>query len=242
MYFSPVLRPENRPFVQLNAPKIAHVVFIDEDSDAAVLKRFLADQLVSIQQLDPHFAAVAPAHRDRGTGLRARHMVLRRWSWQVLSRDVHGMHRVAFVINSMSVWRMAALQAIGPYNEWLGVDHIDTEYCLRARQLGLAVYVHGDFEFAQSIGQRRSYRLFGHELQSGGHGPPRRFTIGRNTTWLGRRYLIREPAFAILCAARIVYEGVGIVVAETERWPKLGSLLWGVVLGAVAQGCNKADG
>lgn len=212
-----------------------HVVFIDDDSDASVLPHFLADAAVQAKLADPGTAAVAPAHRDRATALRARHIVLKRWRWHHLPREAPGLQRVAFVINSMSLWRMAALQRIGAYNEWLGVDHIDTEYCLRAQRLGLAVYLHGDFEFAQSIGQRHAYRLLGRTLQSGGHSSARRYLIARNTCRLSRAWLLREPAFAALCLARLGYEAIGIVLAERQRLSKLGALVRGGLAGLFAR-------
>jgi GT2 family glycosyltransferase len=43
------------------------------------------------------------------------------------------MREVAFVINSMAIWRFEALAQIGRFNELLAIDHIDTDYCLRAR-------------------------------------------------------------------------------------------------------------
>lgn len=218
-----------------DAPQATHVVFIDDDSDASVLQTFLDDDAVIRQLADAGTAAVAPAHRDRATGLRARHMQLYRWRWHYLPREVRGLQQVAFVINSMSVWRVDALRRIGPFNEWLGVDHVDTEICLRARRLGLAVYLHGDHEFAQSIGARRAYRLLGRELQSGGHSAARRFSIGRTTASLGRAYFVGEPAFAALCLARLGYEAVGVLLAEDQRRPKLGALLRGAWQGCMTQ-------
>ena len=216
-------------------PPPTHVIFIDEDSDASVLQSFLADATVQTKLADPNTATVAPAHRDRATGLRARHMTLRRWRWHYLPREVRGLHRVAFVINSMSVWRIDALQRIGAHSEWLGVDHVDTEYCLRARRQGLAVYLHGDFEFAQAIGQRHPYRLMGRTLQSGGHSSGRRYLIARSLCSLSRSWLTREPAFAALCLARLAYEALGIVVAERERISKLGALARGAMAGMCAR-------
>ena len=94
-----------------------------------------------------------------------------------LPRQFDGPKRVAFVINSMSVWRVEALRRIGPFNEGLAIDHVDTEYCLRARELTLAVYVHGGHEFAHSIGQRRRFRFLGRDMQAGGHSAARRYLI-----------------------------------------------------------------
>jgi SAM-dependent methyltransferase len=131
------------------------------------------------------------------------------------------------VINSMSVWRMAALRRIGAHNEWLGVDHVDTEYCIRADSIGLQVYLHGGHEFAQSIGHRRKYVLLGHELQSGGHSVQRRHSIGRTTMWLAFTYLPTYPAFTALCISRLLYEGLGILMVEEEKMAKLSALAAG---------------
>jgi rhamnosyltransferase len=111
------------------------------------------------------------------------------------------------------------------------VDHVDTEYCLRARRQGLTVYLHGDFEFAQSIGQRRTYQLLGRRFQSGGHSSARRWGIGRNLALLALSSISREPAFAMLCALRLVYEAIGIVLVEQERLPKLSALARGALAG-----------
>ncbi len=223
----------NRAIVHLRSerPEISHVVFLDEDSDVASLDRFLSDGQVERLLDRPDTAAVAPAYRDRATGLRGKYIELRRFGLRYLSRQFSDVRAVAFVINSMSVWRMAALQQIGRFHEGLAIDHVDTEYCLRARRAGLAVYVHGAHEFAHSIGQRRKYRLLGRELQAGGHPPARRYLIGRNTSWLARTWLVREPAFAALCVARLAYEVVGIVIAEDQAGAKLGALLRGAFSG-----------
>lgn len=210
---------------------IDQVVLLDHDSDGAALTPFLSDPEVAARLADPGTGCVAPAYRDRATGLRGRYIELGRWRLRHLERDFGGWRRVAFVINSMSVWRLSALRSIGPFNEGLALDHVDTEYCLRARALGLAVWVHGSHEFAHAIGERRRYRFLGRELQAGGHGPARRYSIGRSTAWLARSQVLREPAFAGLCLLRLAYEAVGIVKAEDRRADKLWMLLRGAVAG-----------
>lgn len=214
------------------APVITHVVFLDEDTDASVLPCLLSDPAAAALLQQPHTAAVAPAYVERATALRGKYIQLERWRLHYLPRKFSGLQQVAFVINSMSVWRLAALQQIGPFNEGLAIDHVDTEYCLRARQAGLMVHVHGSHEFLHAIGQRRRFRFLGREMQAGGHSPARRYLIGRNTAWLGWHYLWREPAFAFLCATRLAYECVGIALAEDRRAAKLWALLRGALVGA----------
>lgn len=210
---------------------VTQVVFLDQDSSPAALRRFLADPQVAAKLTDEHTAAVAPAYRDRATGLRGKYIDLRRFRLSYFPREFSDLRAVAFVINSMSVWRLAALQRIGAFNERLAVDHVDTEYCLRARHLGLAVFVHGGHEFAHAIGERRRFRLFGREMQAGGHGPQRRHLIARNTVWLARTWGWREPAFGLLCLSRLAYEVVGVLIAEEHRPAKLAALVRGACAG-----------
>lgn len=207
------------------------VVFVDQDSDPSVLAAFLADAEVQALLARADVAAVAPAYRERATGLRARYIELGRWRMRHLPREFDGLQRVAFVVNSMSVWRREALARLGDFDEQLGIDHVDTEHCLRARRHGLSIWVHGRHVFAHAIGERRRYRLFGRELQATGHGPARRRLIGRNTVLLLRRWGLSEPAFARLCLLRLGYEAAGIALAEGQRARKLGALLAGIAQG-----------
>lgn len=205
------------------------LVFVDQDSDVDQLGRFLGDATVKALLQRDDVAAVAPAYCDRATGLRGRYIELTRWHVHHLPRRFEGARPVAFVINSMTVWRGPALRRIGRFNERLAIDHVDTEYCLRARQLKLAVWVHGDHEFKHAIGQRRRYRLLGRDLQAGGHAPARRRFIGRNTALLARTWFIREPAFGALCLMRLAYEVTGILMAEDDKLAKLSALMRGAL-------------
>jgi rhamnosyltransferase len=218
-------------FLRAHRADVTHLVFVDDDSDPSVLDALLRDAPLRRLLEASSTAAVAPAHRDRATGMRARHMRLARWTVHFLDREVRGVQPVAFIINSMSVWRLQAVVAIGPFDEAMAVDHIDTDYCLRAQRHGLSVYLAADHEFSHAIGARRAYRMFGRTMQSGGHGPARRRSIGRNTARLGLRYAAYSPAFAALCMARLCHESVGIALAEDRKLTKLMALWRGVAEG-----------
>lgn len=214
-----------------NAPEVTRIAFIDDDSDVSALDGLLRDRAVNELLARPGTAAVAPTYRERVTGIRPRPVRLSTLSWTRMDRDSREIHRVSFIINSMSVWNVSALRAIGSFDEWLGIDHVDTDYCLRAQRAGYAVYVHGGHEFAHAIGQRRSYRFLGFELQTGGYGPERRLGIARGLTYLARRGLLRQPALTVFCLLRLAYEGLGVLVAEDRRTPKMRALFAGFVSG-----------
>lgn len=226
----------NRALDWLRAHPVAdHVLFLDEDSEVEPVAVFLAAGTVRLALARSEVSAVAPLYVERETGLPGAHIRLARWTFRVLPREPEGPVEVSFLINSMSLWKWSALDHIGPYNEGLGLDHIDTDYCLRAGRLGYRLILDPCVRFSHSIGRRRPYTLFGKRLQSGGHGPARRRAIGRNTVLLAKHFGGRHPAFLFLCLARLGYELLGIAVAETGRAAKLGGLLGGALGGLFAR-------
>ena len=217
-------------WLQQHRPATRKVLFLDEDSDPNRLAAFLQDPRTAGALAEPDVAAISAAYRDRGTGLRGAYLQLSRWRTHYLPREFPGVREVALLINSMSLWKLDALQRIGPFDEQLALDAIDTDLCIRARRLGLRLMVHGDHEFGHAIGARRRFSLFGRDMQSSGHSPARRWMIARNNVWLARREWRREPGFALLCLQRLAYEAVGILATETRRAP----MLWALCRGALA--------
>jgi rhamnosyltransferase len=218
-------------------PDATHVLFLDDDTDTGAVASLLGSAVIRQWAARDDVAATAPAYVDRATGIRVAPIQLSRFRYRVLSRQLQEPTEVAFLINSMSLWRVDALRHIGSYDERLAVDHVDTDYCLRAGILGYKLVLNPAITFQHSIGTRRKYELFGRTLQSGGHSPARREMIGRNTVVLARRYGRRYPAFAILCLTRLLYECLGIVIAEDQRASKLWSLAKGTVSGALIRQC-----
>jgi rhamnosyltransferase len=212
-----------------------HVLFLDDDSGTGAVRSLVESDAVREWAARDDVAAAAPTYVDRATGMRLAPIQLSRFRYRVLSRHLQAPTEVSFLINSMSLWRLDALRRIGSYDERLAVDHIDTDYCLRAKILGYRLMLIPALSFEHSIGSRRKYQLIGRTLQAGGHSPARREMIARNTFVLIRRYGPRYPAFAVLCLTRLLYECLGIVIAEDRRASKLWSLAKGAASGAFAR-------
>lgn len=212
------------------------VVFVDQDSDAAILPAMLADQQVMGLLQRDDVAAVAPIYRDRATGLRGRPAVLEgRWRISHLPRDFADLRQTTMVINSMTIWRMPALAKLGSFDEGLGVDHVDTEMALRAAAARLSIWIAGKHVFDHAIGERRIWRAFGRSFQSNGHSPDRRRQFARNITLLARRWGWRYPSFAALGFVLLGYQAAGIIAAEDQRLAKLGALARGSWAGLFAR-------
>lgn len=214
-----------------NEPDATHVLFLDEDTDTGTIGQFLPSAEVSGRLSDPSIAAIAPLYIDVSTRLPGAHIQLDRWRFRILPRKPSEALEVTFLINSMSLWKIEALRQIGGHDERLGVDHVDTDYCLRAKALGYKLVLDPGVTFLHTIGSRHRYSFLGISLQAGGHSPERREQIGRNTVILAIRYGVRWPAFALLCLLRLGYEFLGVVLVEENKPRKLCALLAGIAQG-----------
>ena len=217
------------------------VLFLDDDTDLAAVGFFLASPMSRAATADFGVAAVAPAYVDPVTGISGAPIRLNRWTWQALPRNLSEPTDVSFLINSMSLWKWSALRRIGNYRTDLGVDHVDTDYCLRALALGYRLVLDPAVKFLHPIGARRQYRFLGKTFQAGGHSPARRKSIAKNTILLTRQYGRRWPSFALLCVSRLAYEALGIVIAESDKAAKLGALVAGITAGLVAKASRPQD-
>lgn len=220
-------------WIEANRPDITHILFVDDDSDVKSLRQFLDSDVTQTHSRQPDVAAVAPVYRDKRTGMRGRHIQLNRFTFHFLDRELDDPADVTFVINSMSLWRRDALIRLGPYSETLRIDHIDTEYAMRAKRAGYRIVLNAKVQFLHEIGQRRTYKVLGRTVQSGGHGPARRYLIGRNTVIIALKHGIRYPSFMMLCAQRLAYETLGILMVEDRKLPKILSLWRGAFSGIV---------
>lgn len=208
-----------------------HVLFLDDDSDISSVGEFLRSEITQRFAIDPDFAAVAPSYVDRQTGLPGAHIQLSSCTIKILPRVLLEPTPVTFLINSMSLWRLSALRHIGQFSTVLQLDHVDTDYCLRAKLMGYKLALNPYVKFMHAIGRRRQYRFLGITMQAGGHSPVRRKMIGRNTILLAKHYGFRFPSFAALCCLRLIYECLGITIAEDRKWEKLSALLSGALHG-----------
>ena len=217
--------------IGIEQPNTTHILFLDEDSDIAALSSFLDSPVTHDALAQADVAAVAPLYVEKATGLPGAHIQLRRFTYRVLPRELTEATEVSFLINSMSLWAYSAIKKIGQHSTVLGVDHVDTDYCLRANQLGYRLILNPTVRFQHTIGARKAYRLFGRTLQSGGHSPARREMIGRNTAILAKRFALYYPSFVLLCISRICYECLGIIIIENKKLKKLTSTLKGTATG-----------
>lgn len=104
------------------------------------------------------------------------------------SKDKHNCIEADFLISSGSLISLAALEQIGLMDETLFIDHVDTEWFLRAKSKGFTAFGVCDALMQHGLGEQT------HEIKVGGrkrnvpqHKPFRYYYIFRNSILLYKR-------------------------------------------------------
>ena len=176
-----------------------------------------------IDDSGPRLAAIGPLCRDEKTG---RLMpLIQRQGWRI-RRSVPDAPtaslapiQVEYIPASGTLLSLAALDRVGPLQADYFIDRVDVQWCLRARQLGLAVCVNPAVEMAHNQATR-SVRLLGRTLYVG-HDFRAYFHV-RNS--LAMALDARVPAFWRVdqLLKLPAYLALHIAVAQHGRWRMVG--------------------
>lgn len=99
-----------------------------------------------------------------------------------------GWQEAQLVITSGSLISMAAYAAIGPFREEFFIDHVDSEYCFRARAAGYRVISTLKPTMTHAIGSITRHRMLWFKGRTHNHAADRRYYIARNGTVILREY------------------------------------------------------
>ena len=173
-----------------------YVLFADQDSlPAPHMVRRLREALLQADRLDPagraiQVAAVGPHCVDLRTGEGSVVIVDRRgWPGRWLpagrppgaSSDAARSYDVSFLIASGSLVPVPVLRALGGMRSNYFIDHIDTEWCLRARAAGYRLLVVPEATLHHRIGDSVKRRWFLGRRPVYYHSPLRDYYMFRNT-------------------------------------------------------------
>jgi len=140
------------------------------------------------------------------------------------------LQRCAFLISSGSVISREAFARLGRFDETLFIDHVDTEYCLRALLRNVPVYVVPSLVLLHRIGSRRRHKLGAFEMTTMNHPGFRRYYSARNAMQLALQYGWRLPV-AIVPNLLTLWQIVQIVLAEHDKLAKLSAIAQGLIDG-----------
>lgn len=142
-----------------------------------------------------------------------------------------GFRECVALITSGTLISATAYRSIGPFREDLFIDHVDTEYCLRARALGFAVIAAGRQLMEYRIGIPSTHRIGSYLAVTSNHPAIRRFYMSRNLVMLIAKYFRKETRFIFSLIFAWVKSFSMMLVFEKQRLPKTKAIFTGLLSG-----------
>lgn len=124
------------------------------------------------------------------------------------------------VIQSGTLWSVAAMNAVGGFDESLGIDAVDAAACLRLREQGYRIAVAPDLVLQHQLGDSRTVTVLGKTVLATGHSGERRATMMRNRLRLAPAEFRQSPKHALRTLRRVGVNAVLGVTVENDRWEK----------------------
>lgn len=181
------------------------VLFLDQDSVPAadMLAQLLAAQ-ARLRAAGTRVGLLAPVFHCPQSGVSGRFLVQQGESFTSCQCASDEIRAVDITIASGSLIEVEVLDEVGLMDESLFIDAVDTEWCLRARALGFAIFAIGAARLAHSLGEgSRRVLLPSGWRQVPVHAPLRSYTIARNNLLLCRLAHVprawRRYVVAMLC-------------------------------------------
>jgi rhamnosyltransferase len=192
-----------------------YLLFLDHDSTPSsdMVERLLAAD-TRMRQQGERVGAIGPVIVDRRTGTAGRFIRSRRF-WIGRDACAAGCTEIAvdFLISSGTLVRLDVFRTVGPMNEGLFIDHVDTEWCLRAVACGLRLYGACDAHLTHSLGDEVVPVWMGRWREVFVHSPVRDYYMCRNTVLL-LRDLRMSFAWRMFLSVRLVgsiaFFGLGV--------------------------------
>jgi len=135
---------------------------------------------------------------------------------------------VQSTITSGSWLPLTAYSAIGPFREELFIDHVDTDYCLRARAKGYRVIKTRKELMSHTIGSPTRHSILGSNKWTTNHSPDRRYYFARNDTVMLREYGSHgSVGWAWKSFSRSLRQCKRIALYEEGKAGKIGAVMHG---------------
>jgi rhamnosyltransferase len=135
------------------------------------------------------------------------------------------------VITSGSMVSVRVYNDIGPFRDAFFIDHVDDEYCLRARRRGYKVISTCKPLMLHSVGAATMHKLLWKRPGTTNHAPFRRYYMTRNHIILIKEYCAVEPRWVYDTVHSRMKSLVLMCLFEKQRPAKIRNVLKGFIHG-----------
>lgn len=208
----------------------SHILLCDQDS---VPQHDMLDALLSAEKdalaAGVNVAAVGPRYHDPVNNSLSGFVIFKRLHFSRVSCQPNQSYiPCAFVIASGCLIRMSCIEHIGDMDESLFIDHVDTDWCLRAQALNYQIIGACNAIMQHDLGESRvSIDLLGRRRQISVHQPYRQYYVLRNSILLYQRaYTSWRWIGGDLI--RLVQRFVFFSLFEGSRWQNFKMMLKGI--------------
>lgn len=144
------------------------------------------------------------------------------YATQVGNKTLHGftlnndilLFETPTAITSGSLLCCKAFQQIGPFREEFFIDHVDHEYCLRARAKGYSILVVAKPLIQHMVGNVQLIPIGSRNILLTNHAPERRYYQRRNFIFLLKEFWRTEPKW---CRELCIREFLGFITMLLEK-------------------------
>lgn len=216
----------------------AFVLLLDHDSipEFDMLGK-LYEAFVQLENQDKSVCAVGPRYRNLTGKQLSQFVRIGRFGLTRTSCDnTHHYVQTDFLISSGTLISIKSLNLIGDMEEDLFIDHIDTEWCFRAKSKGFELYGICNAIMQHSLGDRQTRIWWGRWRLIPFHQPFRYYYMFRNSILLWQR-LYMPAAWKRADKLRTLYFLFFFAVFSPNRLANLRMMLKGI-----KDGLNKRTG
>jgi len=154
-------------------------------------------------------AALGPQYRDVDNGILSRFVKVGMFRFiQCGCENNASLVNADFIVSSGSLLPVAALEVVGLMDESLFIDHVDTEWCFRAKSKGLQIFGLCGAVMTHALGEQRKEVWFLRKRTVPFHKPFRYYYMFRNSVLLyHRKYMPLSWKFADIarCLKMVVF-------------------------------------
>ncbi|BEV07910.1 MULTISPECIES: glycosyltransferase family 2 protein [unclassified Methylophilus] len=214
--------------------KFDYILFLDQDSVPtphmvnALLKCFC--ELAAGNKV----AITAPVTIDARTKIESPFLVLKHgYPVREVKKDTNEASHVTeacFLISSGSLVSLEAIQAIGGNRSGYFIDHVDTEWCMRALCAGYKLYGVNDARLIHAIGDHAQTIPFMKNRQVSHHAPYRDYYMFRNTVFCIKNISGLYP-IKLFLLLRLLYFCLFFIIFAPNRLLRIRMLLLGLFHG-----------
>jgi GT2 family glycosyltransferase len=211
--------------------KGAQLLFIF-DQDSEVSSNYFASMREACLHIDSKCFLVGPKVLDINVNrYMPAHVISRFGAIPVkLTDEDCGLRACSSIISSGSAMSAETYRDLGLFMEDLFIDHVDTEYCLRAVSQGIPIYINTALTLKHQISKRIDHRILSLKLIQWNMAPLRQYYSARNCIHIFRRYGMRFPVL-ILINIITIQQVLSVVLFEKDKRRKLLAMVAGIIDG-----------